>query len=351
MVRLKDIALRAGVSVMTVSKALRDEHDVSAATKSRIKLLAQQLGYVPDSSAQGLRNRTTKLFGLAIPSVTNPILSRVVLALEERAFDLGYDLLLAQTHNVPEREESSLRRFLSRRVDGVFILPVYRMASESRIFQELAARQVPTVLLGQPAAFCSQFPNVASDDILASYAATKHLLKLGHKRIAFFTGPLAAPSSQERFEGYRRALREAGTDVDDKLVFDAGQGIEDGAKAALQMINEDASATAVQTVNDLVCVGCAQELLKQGLKIPEDISVIGFGNILLGEHFCVPLTTLAQPKFRLGAAAMDVMLQLLQKKKPESRRIPAELIVRASTGTAPATDPLRRLKLTKTETI
>lgn len=137
MVRLKDIAERIGVSVMTVSKALRDEPDVSAATKARIKLLAQEMGYVPDSTAQGLRTRKTKLFGLVIPSLANPIYSRVILAIQERAFTLGYDVLLAYTLNLPEREEACVRRLLSRRVDGLFLVPVYRMDTEARIYQEL----------------------------------------------------------------------------------------------------------------------------------------------------------------------------------------------------------------------
>src|SRR5215468_2197026 len=116
MVRLKDIAERAAVSVMTVSKALRDEPDVSAATKTRIKLLAQQMGYVPDSTAQGLRTRTTKLFGMVIPSTTDPVYARIVLAVEERAHELGYDLLLMHTLNSAAREEACIRRLLSRRV-------------------------------------------------------------------------------------------------------------------------------------------------------------------------------------------------------------------------------------------
>jgi DNA-binding LacI/PurR family transcriptional regulator len=344
MTRLKDIAQRAGLAVMTVSRALRDKPDVSAATKTRVKLLAQQMGYVPDSTAQGLRNRTTRLFGLVISSMTNPIYSRVVLAIEERAYELGYDVLLAHTLNIPEREEACLRRLLWRRVDGLFICPVYRMAAEAPIYQELVARRIPTVLLGHAAPFCNQFVNVETDDLLASYAATQHLLKLGHKRIAFFAGPLATPWTQERFEGYRRALREAGMDVDDRLVFQAGRTIEDGAKAALQMINESSDATAVQAINDVVAVGCAETLLSYGLKIPEDISVAGFGNILLGAHFRVPLTTTRQPKFRLGSAAVDAMQELLRGQRPESRRLPAELIVRASTGTPPATSRLRQLK-------
>jgi DNA-binding LacI/PurR family transcriptional regulator len=341
MIRLKDIALRAGVSVMTVSKALRDQPDVSATTKTRIKLLAQQMGYFPDSSAQGLRTRTTKLFGLVVSSMANPIYSRVVLAIEEGARALGYDVLLAHTLNMPEREEACIRRFISRRVEGLFIAPVYRMGAEARVYQDLLARGTPTVLLGHTAPFCSQFVNVESDDLLASYATTRHLLKLGHRRIAFLTGPPVTPWSQERLEGYRRALREAGVDEDDKLVFEAGRTVADGAKAALQMLSESSDATAVQAVNDVVAVGCAETLLNHNLKLPQDISVAGFGNIMLGEHARVPLTTTRQPKFRLGSAAVEVMQQFLAGRRPESRRLPAELVIRASTGAPPASRKLR----------
>src|SRR5271163_3461815 len=255
MVRLKDIARHVGVSIMTVSKALRDEPDVSVATKARIKALAQQMGYVPDSSAQGLRTRTTKLFGLVIPSSTNPIYARIVFALEERAHELGYDLLLAHTLNQPDREESCLRRLLARRVDGLFITPVYRFEAEARIYQEIIARKTPSVLLGPPAPFCKNFVSVEVEELLASYNATQHLLKLGHRHIAYLTGPTAAPWAHERFDGYRRALREAGIEVNDKLVFAAGNTIEDGMKAALQMLNENCPATAVQAVSDLVAIG------------------------------------------------------------------------------------------------
>jgi LacI family transcriptional regulator, repressor for deo operon, udp, cdd, tsx, nupC, and nupG len=344
MVRLKDIAERAGVSVMTVSKALRDEPDVSVATKARLKLLALQMGYVPDSTAQGLRTRKTKLFGLVIPSLVNPIFSREILALQERAFELGYDLLLAHTLYQPEREEACIRRFLSRRVDGLFVSPVYRLGNTAPIYGDLIARQVPTVLLGHTAPFCAQFVNVETDDLTAGHAIAQHLLGLGHKRIAFLAGPPATPWNQERFEGYRQALREAGLDVEDKLVFQAGRTIEDGARAAKQMLSEHFEATAVQAVNDLVAAGCAQTLLSEGLRIPEDISVAGFGNTMLSEHFRVPLTTANQPKHRLGVAAMDSMLQLLGGHRPVPKRLPAPLLVRASTGTAPATSTLRRPK-------
>ncbi|MGH8024397.1 MAG: LacI family DNA-binding transcriptional regulator [Limisphaerales bacterium] len=332
MVRLKDIARQAGVSVMTVSKALRDERDVSAATKARLKALAAQLGYVPDSSARGLRTKTTRLFGLVIPSITDPIFARIVFAMEERAHQLGYDILLAHTLDQSEREEQCIRRLLARRVDGLFISPVYRFASEARVYQEIQARKTPVVLLGPPALFCKGFPGAEVDELSGSYNVTAHLLKLGHTRIAYLTGPQMAPWAHERFEGYRRALREANMDVDDKLVFQAGATIDDGTKAARQMLSENCGATAVQAVNDLVAIGCAATLLAQGLKIPQDVSVAGFGNVLLTENFRVPLTTVRQPKFRLGVAAMEMMMQFLGGETPQTRRLAAELIARESTA-------------------
>ena len=338
MVRLKDIAQLTGVSVMTVSKALRDEPDVSAETKSKIKSLAHQLGYVPDSSAQGLRTKTTKLFGLMIPSTTNPVYARMVYAIEERAFELGYDVLVAQTLNKADREDTCLRRLLSRRVDGLLITPVYRFEAEARIYQEITTRKIPTVLLGPPAPFCKNFLSVEIEEVTASFNVTRHLIDLGHKQIAYFAGPPAAPWAHERFEGYRRAHREAGLEVDDKLVFGAGSSLEDGAKAALEMLNEGCHPTAVQAVSDPVAIGCAETLLQQGLKIPGDISIAGFGNIMAAEFYRVPLTTVSQPKFRLGAAAMDTMMNLIRGEKAFSRRLPAELVVRQSTA-APKPQP------------
>jgi LacI family transcriptional regulator len=222
MVRLKDIALRAGVSVMTVSKVMRDAADISAATKARIRHLADQMGYMPDSVAQGLRTRTTRLFGLVISAATNPVYARVVMAIEEHAHEMGYDLITAHSLNIPEREESVVKRLLSRRIDGLFIVPVYRLDPTAAIYEELFRRALPTVLLGHRAPFCQRFPNVETDDVNASYALTKHLIELGHRRIAFFTGPPVSPAAQERLEGYRKALRDAQIELDDKLVFNAG---------------------------------------------------------------------------------------------------------------------------------
>ncbi len=320
---------------MTVSKVLRDAPDISPATKARIRQLSEQMGYVPDSVAQGLRNRTTKLLGLVISATTNPVFARIVMAIEEKAHEIGYDVILAQSLSTIEREEHVIRRLLSRRVDGLFLSPVYRLDPTAIIYEELLRRGTPTVLLGHRAPFCEKFVNVEADDLAASYAATKHLLELGHKRIAFFSGPPAAPSSHERLDGYRRALREREIEPDDSLIFNAGSTTDEGEKAALQMLNEAPKATAVQTANDLVAIGAATVFLNQGLRIPQDLSVVGFGNILVSEHFRVPLTTIRQPKHRLGTAAMESMARLLRGERPENKRLRAEIVIRQSSGPAP----------------
>ncbi len=332
MVKLKHIAERAGVSIMTVSKALRESKDIAPATRSKLRRLAEEMGYVPDLSAQLMRSGKTRLFGLIISAATNPIYARIMMAIEERAHELGYDLMFAHSLNQTSREESCIRRFLLRRVDGLFITPVYRLTPNAPAYEELKRFKVPTVILGHRGLFCSTFANVETDDIAASQAVTRHLIELGHKRIAYFTGAPVSPSAQERYEGYRRALREANLELDERLVFNAGSTIEEGEKAALQMLNENPGATAVQAVNDLVAIGAADVFLNQGITVPQQLSIAGFGNILVSEYFRVPLTTVRQPKLRLGYAAMDTMQALLRGEPPESKRLRAEVIARASTA-------------------
>ncbi|MFM8469505.1 MAG: LacI family DNA-binding transcriptional regulator [Limisphaerales bacterium] len=335
MVRLKDIAYRAGVSVMTVSKALRDAKDICVATKARIKDLAEEMGYVPDAAAAGLRTRSTRLFGLVITTLTNPLFARMVMAIEEWSYQHGYAVLLMHSHNDPGREEQCIRRLLSRRVDGLFISPASRLEASAKVYQELQGSGMPVVILGSRAKFCAGFPCVESDDVAASANVTRHLIELGHRRIAFFAGPQISPWAHDRFAGYKKALREAKIELDDSLIFQAGATIEEGEKAAAQFTSEATEATAIQAVNDMVAIGAGSLLLQQGLRIPQDISLAGFGNVLVSEHFRVPLTTVRQPKFRLGVAAMELMLAQLRREKFESKRLPADIVIRQSTA-APA---------------
>lgn len=342
MVRLKDIAAQAGVSVMTVSKALRGALDVSAVTKARIIALAKEMGYVPNVMARGLRNRTTNLLGVVISSITNPVFVRTLMALEDRAHELGYEIIFAQTRNQVEREQDYIRRLLARQVDGLLIRPVYRAEPAAPVYDELRRQGTPTVILGHHAPFTTALANVELDDTDASYLAVRHLLELGHRRIACFTGPSVAPYAQQRYAGYCRALREQGLEPDEKLVFHAGTTLEEGEKAALQFLGEKAQATAIVAVNDLVAIGAAETLFRNGLAIPGDVSLTGFGNILTSAHFRVPLTTLRAPKYRLGVAAMDLMASLLKGAPPTTVQLKAELLVRQSTApprSGPAVEP------------
>ncbi|MBN2506560.1 MAG: LacI family DNA-binding transcriptional regulator [Verrucomicrobia bacterium] len=340
MVRLKDVAARAGVSLVTVSKVLRDAPDISAPTKIRVRRLAAEMGYVPNSSARCLRGATTRLFGLVLAAATHPHAALILTALEEQTHRLGYDLILAHSLDLPEREEVVIRRLLSRRVDGLFLCPVYRLEPHALIYGELATRGTPTVILGPHAPFCEPFPGVEVDDMAASSQVTRHLLQLGHRRIAFFAGPQILPAARERLEGYRRALRGAQVPWDDRLIFNAGSTLEEGGHAARQMLAEAPQATAVQAFDDLVALGAANVFLDQGLRLPRDLSITGFGNLLLSEHFRVPLTTVRQPGMRLGLAAAELMQQLLAGRTAPSQRLAADLVVRASSGPAPASAPL-----------
>jgi DNA-binding LacI/PurR family transcriptional regulator len=331
-IRLKEVAERAGVSIMTVSKVMRDAPDVSPATKVRIRALAQQMGYVPDSTAQGLRTRATRLVGLVIPAASNPYYARLVMGVEEMAHELGYEVILTQSLNLPEREETAIRRLIARRVEGLVVSPVYRLAHTAPAYDELQRRGIPTVILGSPAPFCGQFPHVGLKEAEGSAEATRYLLSLGHRRIAYFAGPPLATWAQERLEGYRGALREAQIEPDDRLIFTAGSSIEDGELAASQMLQEALEATAVQAVNDLVAIGGATVLLNHNLRIPADLSVVGFGNLLMSGFHRVALTTVHQPKHRVGVAALSALVSLIRGQPIESRRLPTQLLVRASTG-------------------
>lgn len=338
MVRLRDIAQKAGVSIMTVSRVLHDSPDIADATKARVAAIATQMGYVPDFAARGLRTRTTRILGLVVPTVADPLYAAVLAALQQEAIALDYDLLVAQSLNQAEREEDSIQRFLGRHVDGLFIAPAYRLSATAPVYERLLKASSKVVLLGHPAPFCHGFPSVATDDIAGAIAATRHLLELGHRRIAFLAGPSLSPAAQERFEGYRRALRDARIEIEDHLVFNAGSAFEDGVKAARQLLSEVTESSAILAFNDPVAMGAATVVLEGGLAIPSRISVVGFGGFPASALFRVPLTTVTQPVVEVAAAAMRAMVRSLRGEPARTERFLPSLTVRASTA-APVVAP------------
>ena len=225
MIRLKDIALEAGVSVMTVSKALRDAPDIAAKTKLRIDDLAKRMGYTPNLGARSLRSQETKLLGLVIPATTDPIFARIVMAIEQRALEHGYELILHHSWNHPEREETILQNLISRRVDGIFLSPVYRVVPEVDAYRELRLRSIPTVIMGPLAEFCADFVNVQTLGNESAFGMTQHLIDLGHKRIAFFAGPRFSPARSRGRKAIGEHYARNGIEEDPALVFNAGSTI------------------------------------------------------------------------------------------------------------------------------
>lgn len=338
MVRLADIAKAAGVTTMTASRALRNTPHVAAATRHRIQQLAKQMGYVPDFTARSLRTRSQQLLGLIVPNLDDPVFSRLMASINDRALEAGYDLLIAQSMGQIEREQKAVRHFLARRVDAMMIAPVFRPAHKVELYEELQQRGVKVLVMGAPPAFAGAFPYLEPDDIEGARQATLHLVGLGHRRICYLAGPPVQCTSLRRFEGFRKALRESGLDVRDELVFSAGWSIADGEHAALLMLQERANPTAILAAHDWAAVGAARTLLRQGLRVPEDISIVGFGNTPLAENFGIPLTTVRQPKTSWGELAVETVLRMIQGEKVPSRSIPTELLVRESTS-APAKAP------------
>jgi DNA-binding LacI/PurR family transcriptional regulator len=335
MIRLKDIAERAGVTATTVSKVLRDAPDISAETKARIRQIAESLGYVPDSGAQSLRSKKTHMLGVLISAVTDPFSSRVLLGLEEKASEFKFDLLLAQTFNDPQKELAAIERFMSRRVDGFIISPVHRFAERVPVYEELLRLEIPTVIIGPVPNWASRFVSVETDNLEASEKITKHLISLGHKKIAFLAGPSFSPAYKARLDGYRKALRDSGIQCNDSLVVLAGTTIEEGYQAMTSAYAELKDVTAIAAVNDSVAVGAVQFLIKNKFRVPQDVSVVGFGNYLISEYGQVRLTTVRQPKYRLGLAAIDMINQLLSKKQVSPLVLSSELLIRESTAPPP----------------
>jgi len=332
MVTLKQIAQEAGVSIMTVSKVMRDYPDIAPKTKERIRSIANHLGYVPDAAARSLRTRSTRTIGVVLPNISQTYFPRVFVGIEQVAKARGYKLLLSHSNDDPHQEAAEVRELLSRKVDGLIIVPANRLDASYDMFTMLESRNVPTVIVDRQPQPLANFLRVVPDDRQGGYLATKHLIDLGHRDIALLAGPSGSPSTQERTEGYRRALQESGIAFRDDLVFSAGSEISDGQKAASELVNERTRCTAIFAHNDLVAIGAAEFFLQQKWRVPEDVSIIGYGDLHGAALYRVPLTTVRQPQSGLGQLAVQVLFERMAGRPAESRRMPVEVIVRSSTG-------------------
>jgi LacI family transcriptional regulator len=335
MATLKEIAFTLNLSTMAVSKALRDAPDISAATKARVQAEARRLHYVPNRAAQNLRLQRTGLVGVVVPQINHTFYSNLVWGIEQQAGPLGLQIVLAHSLDRPEQEVIEVQKLIARQVEVLLLVPAVRWQNRLATLELLRSTRTPAVLLENYPAGAENFPRVSwvvCDDRHGGQLATAHLLERGHRDILFLAGPNGASSGAGRFIGYQRALAVAGVAYSDARVFLAARDIESGRAAMAQALSEKTPFTAIVAHNDSVAIGAIDTLQQQGFRIPEDVSVVGFGDGLLAENFRVPLTTVRVPKTEMGQAALRLARDLQSGQPVEPRTLPVEIIVRASTA-------------------
>lgn len=333
MVTIRDVAEAAGVSVATVSRVVSgSRHRVSAATRSRVLAAVARLRYQPNLVALGLKKRVTHTIGLIVPDISNPFYPAIARGIEDVANRAGLAVLLCNTYEDLAKERSYLMLLRNRMVDGLIFATV---GANTKHLRMLRRERVPAVLVAR-APEGVKMDAVLVDNRRGEREATEHLLRLGHRRVAFIGGPAALPVAGERLAGYRDALAAAGIGADPALVADGAFRAEGGAAAVGTLLRRRAAFTAIVASNDLMAIGAMEELRRRGRRLPDDVAVVGFDDITFASLVEPPLTTVAQPKYRMGTLAMERLLELLNSGDRRPRRLVLEpqLVVRRSCGAA-----------------
>lgn len=332
-VNIADVARAAGVSAQTVSRALNNKGEIRPETRDGILAVVERLGYRPNTLARGLVTQKTSTLGLVVPDIANPFFSEVTRGAEETAHRAGYSLLLCNTREDPAREIEALHTLEAQRVDGI-VLCSSRLSEET--FRTLMAR-LPAVVLVNRESTEGALKSVCVDDEAGARCATRHLLRSGRRAIAFLAGSPASQSGQRRAQGYQRALSEAGVPGDPALRVACAPQLEGGYNTAQQLLVSRPDVDALLCYNDLVAVGALQACAALGRRVPEDVAVVGFDDILLAGLVTPPLTTLRSDKRALGAEAVRLLLRRLAgcTEDCENVVLQPELIVRASAPACP----------------
>ena len=325
-VSIKDIAREAGVSHSTVSRALSDSPLVNAETRRRIKEIAIQMGYTPNAAARSLVTRRSGTLGLVVTTIADPFISEVVRGIEETALDQGYGILLCQSNAEVAREIAAVRALKEQRVEAVIV-------SASRVgdlyLSLLEEIQVPIVLVNNEQN-SSSVHYVLSDDLEGGRQATDYLLSLGHRRIGYLTGPAENKSSQSRLRGYREALQTAGIEPDPAWVAQGNGQLHGGEKALHQLLSVAPAVTAVFCYNDVTLLGALRYARRRGIRIPADLSFIGFDDIAIAAYMAPALTTVAQQKYEMGRLVVMMALELIAGQSVQDILLPTRLVVRES---------------------
>lgn len=315
----------------TVSKALRDDPRISAATRARIQALAAEVGYMPSTAASSLRTRRTMTIGMVIRDYADPYNGLLLRAIETTALRAGYQLLVASTHAADLREVDIARMFRQRRVDGIIVVASHVDESHSQLDPT-----VPVVFINEKPELLPDRPHVglvALDDRAGGRTITQHLIGLGHRRIAYVAMGRASLSSLDRQRGYEEALRAARIEPDPSLVVTASrwEAAEGGAEAVEMLLPVE--PTAIFFYNDLSAIGGLRALLDRGVRVPDQISIVGFDDLEVSALVSPPLTTMAQPRTEMGRMATEQLMSMI-RGEVESVRADAAcvLVVRRSTA-------------------
>lgn len=327
-VTLQSIADRAGVHVSTVSRALdpTPARPVSVETVARIRAIADELGFEPNPWARSLRTNRTGTIGLVIPRLVDNVLATVFESAEFAAIGRGYQAITVSTGDDRTRLDQATQRLLDRRVDGL-VLAAARV--DEPVLDKLQARRVPFVLLNRASGDNICF---RADDELGAYLATRHLLERGHRHVAHAAGVGGTSTSNARQVGYVRAIESAGLRVDDELIIGSDLSIDSGIDVGNRLLTAAVRPTAIFAANDYVAIGIMAAARDLGLRVPDDVALVGFNDTGLAEALPVPLSSVAIPLPEMGKQAVNGLADLIEGKPVESRVFPVHLKIRASSA-------------------
>ncbi|MCK4307030.1 LacI family DNA-binding transcriptional regulator [candidate division WOR-3 bacterium] len=330
MITIKDIAKKVGVSPSTVSKALCDRKDVSSTTKKRVKTVVEKLGYSPDSIARALVTKFTKTIGLVTLYIGNPTTIERIKGIQESAFHKHHILISCLNEGNIEEEIEQIETLISRRVDGIILTPVKYNEKLSKIIEKA---KIPFVFMSEmlDGVDCDF---AGDDDYEGGKLATEHLVTLGHKRIAYFGVSEEIYSDGEIRKGYRKILEQYEIKYDEELVT-SGNLDEKALKANLTRILDFKNPpTAIFTWSDIMAIGIFKKLKKRNIKVPDDISLVGYDNMDFASVFHIPLTTISQPNYQIGSTAANLLMERIEignQLPPRKVVYKPELIIREST--------------------
>ena len=327
---IRDVAQRAGVAPITVSRVVNQDGYVSDETRARVEAAIAELGYVPNRLARGLRSKQTNTLGLVLTDITNPFWTTVARGVEDAAETEGFSVILCNTDESEAKQEAYLRVLLQKQVDGFVLAPARSNAEPVTLIQQ---QDVPVVVIDRRVPV--DVDTVRCDSEGGAYQLTRHLLDLGHRHIAILSGSPSVSTAEDRVMGYRRALDEAGLPVDDAYIFHHEFTQAAGDAMARQAMTLTPRPTALFAVNNFIAIGAYKAVREMGLHVPDDVSLVAFDDLPLALVIEPFLTVASQPAYEMGRRATELLLQRLSSDAPETCQhivLPTTLIMRQSSG-------------------